>query len=140
MPVLHLGVIDVPYTEGGITTGEVAQILEDEYHVIEIFFEQKKDQIERILTASVESALQAVLMGSPTRDPFGNAGQDIETLFREFLLTSEMEGLGYPGVPTAAALKGVNHRFAHPYAKANPRRPSFIDTGTYENSFKAWVD
>src|SRR5208337_904409 len=101
MPVLHLGVVDMPYTEGGQTTGEVAQILEDEYHVIEVFFEQKKERIERILTASVESSLQAVLMGSPAQDPFANAGQEIETLFREFLLTSEMEGLGYPGIPTA---------------------------------------
>ena len=140
MPVLHLGVADMPYTKGGQTTYEVAQILEDKYHVIEIFFEQKKSQIERILTASVESALKAVLKGLPVRDPFSNANDEIETLFKEFLLTAEIEGLGYPGIPTAAALKGVSHRFKHPYAKANPRRPSFIDTGTYENSFKAWVD
>jgi hypothetical protein len=38
-----------------------------------------------------------------------------------------------------AALHGVSHRFKHPYAR-RARRPSFIDTGLYQNSFAAWVD
>jgi len=50
-----------------------------------------------------------------------------------------MDQLGYPGIPTGAAEAGVNHRLLHPYAKDNPERPSFIDTGQYQADFKSWV-
>jgi hypothetical protein len=36
-------------------------------------------------------------------------------------------------------MRGVNHRFMHPYAR-RPSRPSFIDTGLYVANFTAWVD
>ena len=110
------------------------------YYIIEVFFELHQAQIEKFLTASVESSLNAVLKGLPIKDPFANSGDEIKLLFDDFLTLLEMEKLGIPGVPTEAALKGVNHSFAHPYAKANPRRPSFVDTGTYRDNFKAWVD
>jgi len=48
-----------------------------------------------------------------------------------------METLGYPGVPTRAALMGVNSRLKKRRGK---RRPSFRDTGLYQASFMAWVD
>ena len=107
---LHLGVLDVPYKQGSNsspeTTGDVAEILENRYHPIEIFYEEHAN---------------------------------IETRFRHFLSQKEMDSLGVPGVPTKAALAGVSHRFKHPYAKRAPR-PSFIDTGLYEASFRAWVE
>jgi hypothetical protein len=34
----------------------------------------------------------------------------------------------------------VNHRLARPYAKDNPQRPSFRDTGVYESSFTVWTE
>lgn len=157
MPTLHLGVIDSPYgnppkaskkgrksklkSSSVLTTGDVADILEAKYHPMEIFFTVKEKQIVAALEDSVSGALESVLMGGPASlDPFGTATNKIEELFRSFLEKREMERLGYPGVPSKAALAGVNHRLLHPNAKANPRRPTFIDTGAYQTSFKAWID
>jgi len=50
----------------------------------------------------------------------------------------EVEKLGIPGVPTKAALRGVNHRLKHPYRRRGAR-PSFVDTSLYMSSFKAWA-
>ena len=65
------------------------------------------------------------------------AESEIETAFKLFLGQQEMNGV-VPGVPTKAALKGVNHRMLHPYAKRGPRS-SFIDTGLYQANFKVWM-
>lgn len=152
---LHLGVVDVPYAHNPelkpkqrkkrsastMTTGDVADILEAKYHVMRIFFETHKADIAKDLESSLEGALENLLLGAPLgANAFAAAEGDVEKRFKDFLTNREMEGLGYPGVPTQAALDGVNHRLKHPYRKSNPRRPSFVDTGLYENSFRAWVD
>ena len=147
MPVLHLGVIDQPYNEppgkghnrtGAKTTGDVAEILEGKYHIMEIFFEEHKEDIAKSLEVSLQGALENLLMGAPTSvAPFGQASAQIENRFKKFLSEKEMDRLGYPGVPTKASLMGISHRFK---GKRGPPRPSFIDTGMYENSMKAWVD
>jgi hypothetical protein len=142
---LHLGFVDVPYADvipGSVsTTGDVAEILEAEYHIVENFYELKQGQISDEVELSLTGALESMLQGAPpTIDAFGEANGAIQQMFKVFLTSKEMEAMAYPGVPTQAALDGVNHRLLHPYAKANPRRPSFIDTGLYENSFISWVD
>jgi hypothetical protein len=147
---LHLGVVDVPYAQpapgavghnkppGSQTTGDVAEWLEAKYHVMEIFAELHKDDIDEALADSAAGALENLLMGSPVgADAFGAGQSKIEDAFRKFIDTKEMERLGYPGVPTKAALKGVNHRLKR---KRGPSRPSFQDTGLYEANFAAWVD
>lgn len=79
-------------------------------------------------------------MGAPVSlDPFGSATSKIEDRFKQMLSTRELDSLGFPGIPTAAAQRGVNHRFKHPYKK-RAARPSFIDTGTFQASAKAWVE
>lgn len=192
MTTLHLGVIDIPYAtqvpeaarrvvhrvhadgsvetftaapSGGETTGDVAAILEDKYHVMEVFYEDLgADLIMKALENSAAGAIESLLMGAAS-GPFADfshvadaslrtrlesantpsltisarAEGEIEAAFRIFLDQREMDGV-VPGVATAAAKKGVNHRFKHPYAKANKERPSFVDTGTYQAAFKAWVD
>ncbi len=155
MPTLHLGVIDIPYanapkknqrragTAGTQTTGDVAEWLEADYHVMEIFFEAHRDDIAVDLEDSLAGALESALMGAAnlgTFDPTGHAMSQIEDRFKNFLLSREIENIGVPGVPTQAALQGINHRLRHPYRRSNPRRPSFIDTGLYESSFKSWMD
>ena len=138
MPVLHLGVIDVPYARrGGKTTGDVAEILEAKYHVMEVFYRQNDAHVARSLEKSVAGALESLLLGAPPSiDAFGAGTSRIEDRFKQFLSRREIEKLGYPGVPTGAALRGVSHRFKK---KRGGRRPSFIDTGLYQSSFKAWV-
>jgi hypothetical protein len=164
--VLHLGVIDIPYVEqesaratrarlkkgksrGRIaklfnktaTTGDVAEILEAKYHVMRIFFELHKEEVIEDIAQSLVGAMESIQLGAPLRiSPFGAAESSIQARFKQFLANREIEHVGYPGVPTQAALDGVNHRLKHPYASKNKRRPSFIDTGLYSSSFKSWLD
>lgn len=166
---LHLGVIDVPYVENeaparrkarlsrnakkprGVkperasasekTTGDVATILEEKYGVMEAFFDNHEEEIVGHLAESLAGALENVVAGAPVDlEPFAEGTSKIEEGFRDFLSSKEAERVGIDGAPTAAARKGVNHRKKHPYSKENGRRPSFIDTGLYQASMKAWVD
>lgn len=159
MPRLHLGVIDQPYSfeqqalgKNGkpikrkkkvhlsVTTGQVAEWLENKYHPMEIYYEIHQQKIADDLAESMTGALESLMQGAPaTVDPFGGATSKIEEGFKDFLSNKEMERLGYSGVPTRAALMGVNHRMARPYQKRAPR-PSFVDTSTYQASAKSWVD
>lgn len=144
MPVLHLGVTDIPYAnEHSVSTGDVAQWLENRYHLMEVFVEDTGgvEAIAKALEASAGEALESIMLGSNSAgiSLTAQAETDIETEFKHYLSQQRFDGL-IPGVPTQAALKGVSHRFKHPYAKGNPERPSFIDTGTYQANFKVWVD
>lgn len=161
MTTLHLGVIDIPYAyeqEGerktkkrkgkkkkkvvkSTTTGDVAEIIEEKYHLMETFFEVHEDRIAEVLTESLAGAVESQLMGAPaSADQFAAGTQEINAMFKHFVASREAERVNIPGTPTRAALKGVSHRRAHPYAKANPRRPSFIDTGLFVDNFMSWID
>lgn len=155
---LHLGIIDVPYVgretaaqmrrrvkkgehppAGAKTTGDVAEILEARYHIMEIFYEVHKAEIIGALEESVSGAIENLIAGAPINMAATGEGESkIKDLFSKFLSEKEMDRLGYPGVPTEAAKRGVNHRFKK--GKGPKNRPSFIDTGLYETSFRAWVD
>jgi hypothetical protein len=131
----------------GKTTGDVAEILEEKYHVMTVFFEYRKKQIARDLEKGLAGALESVLMGGPiSGSAFGAACSQIEDRFKTDLAGRQFDARGIPGVPTAASggtsrrQGGINHRLAHPYKNSNPARPSFIDTGLYSASFKVWVD
>ncbi len=140
MAVLHLGVIDVEYTnEPGKTTGDVAEILEAKYHVMEIFSREHGQEIADTVAAAMLGAVEAELMGAPNAGTSGEAqaATDIQNMFQDFLSHDEMAHMGYPGVPTAAALKGKSVRFKR--KKGNPR-PSFIDSGLYQASMRVWGD
>ena len=148
--ILNLGVIDIPYSgaaterrtakvaSGTQTTGDVAGWLETKYGVMSVFAEAHEDAIVDAITDSMQGALESMMMGAPAQpDPFGSGMGRIEQEFRTFLDTAEIEGMGIEGVPTRAAIEGVSHRFK---SKRAGRRPSFIDTGLYQTSFRAWID
>jgi len=127
-------------TERGISTGDVAEILEKRYKIMNTFAAINKDLIERELVKSAEMELFALMNGKPVGDEahaFDNACEVIAEDFRQFLNNSEAEHLGIPGVPTQAALDGVNHRLK---IMKGARRPSFIDTGQYQNAAKVWTE
>src|SRR4051794_28928498 len=90
--ILHLGVVDLPYSSGQIaprrvavkrrkgtlvpdtisapaggqqTTGDVATILEDRYHILEVFFEVHQDDIVRALEDAIGGSLEDLRMGAP---------------------------------------------------------------------------
>ncbi len=149
---LHLGVVDVPYADvgpggkkakkkdTGVTTGDVADILEAKYHIMETFFELHKEEIIDDYTESFEGAIESLLMGAPVEfDPAGEGSSRVEQRFKDFISNREMESLGIPGVPTQAALDGVDHRKKQPFAK-RPPRPSFRDTGQYSAAMKSWLE
>jgi hypothetical protein len=141
---LHLGVLVQPYRSAGksvkaVTTGDVAQWLEDKYEIMATFWRVREKQIGEAFENSFAGALESFVMGHRV-DPWGPITQSIQSQFRDFISSKEAERVGIPGTPTKAALRGVNHRLAHPYASGNPRRPSFRDTGLYMTSFRAWTD
>lgn len=156
---LHLGVVDIPYgdaskkgaakSDRSITTGDVAEILEDNYGIMEYFYNIHKNEIDEWILDSFENAIESIdAGGNLSFDAFGRAAQKIQARFDDFLSNKEMDGL-IPGVPTQASLDNVSHRFKKRVAtrkrpkkkkvKAGPR-PSFIDTGLYQNTFRAWID
>lgn len=156
---IHFGVIVQPYRyvkqklskkgkvlkkgrkiELSITTGEVAEHIEEQYQLFEFFYNDQKDFINEQLLGSLENSIEAIMSGAAvTQDPFGQAASLIEDQFKKMLSSRAFDGR-IEGVATLASKNGVNHRLAHPYAKSNPMRPSFIDTGNFEASFKVWVD
>lgn len=151
MTTLHLGVIDVPYSQargrrrsakaGSVTTGDVAGWLEDRYLILEHFWQAHSKDIAADLEKSIQGAVESLFMGAPIQhNPFGSGTSEIENRMKAFLSTQEIERIGFLGIPTQAALRGINHRKKHPYRKGNPRRPSFIDTGQMQASYKAWVE
>lgn len=159
--ILHLGVLDMPYADapkkhqrksGGTpneTTGDVAEILEAKYGVMEQFYKAHEQDIATSLESSIAGALENLLASkgssltkqilAGTSTGLAQAESEIKDKFSNFLSNKEVETLGIAGVPTQAALDGVNHRLKHPYKK-RPARASFIDTGLYETSFRAWVE
>ena len=122
-----------------MTTGDVAEILEAKYHVMELFWELHQADIARDFEGSMLGSFESLVMGGPiTLDLHGTATSKIEDRFKQMLSNKELDSLGYPGIPTAAAEAGVSHRFKRAY-KRRASRPSFVDTGLFMSSFKAWV-
>lgn len=156
--ILHLGVIDVPYDDGQ-TTGDVAEILEGDadkedsgYQVMGNFAALHADEITEFVEISIREAIENLIAGVPVEglDPFAQACIDIGKLFPSYLNDEEIVATGQTGVPTKAALLGVRTSFkkkselvdAKTYRSRvrGMRRPSFVDTGLYRDSFLAWVD
>ena len=160
MTELILGVIEVAYDNGGkhvrrrrhnktgrstgeasgegpTTTVQVATILEEKYGVMQAFFDDTKDHILSECIHSLEGALEDLYSGAPVKDPYAEATQNIDAGFRQWLMQGEIETLGIPGVPTQAAIERRSLRFKEGVA-AGPR-PSFIDTATYELSFRSEI-
>jgi hypothetical protein len=157
---IHLGVIDIPYVHppskvpqakkgkkgpvkqkvqsGTQTTGDVAGWLEKKYGVMQAFVDMQLPAIAVELEESLAGALENLMMGAPVGNgPFVTAESNIAQMFKTFLAEGEIEHASVPGVPTQAALKGINHRLG---INRGAPRPSFIDTGLYQQSFIAWIE
>lgn len=158
MPILHLGVIDVPYVENEtpaaqkkrikkaapkssehMTTGDVAEIIEQKYHPMEIFWELHGQQCADKMAEGLVGAMENLLVGAPlTIDPFAEAEGFIDSEYKNFINTGELETLGYPGVPTKAAIERKSSRFKS--NKGKNQRPSLVNTGLYIASFKSEIE
>lgn len=153
MPTLHLGVVDVGYTDGdgSTSTGDVAGYLENRYHIMRTFLEQEEKFIEDQLIDAVAGAIESIAQGRPvpglntalgtkldTRQLFGaSVNQCIEERFRDFLDSGEMNRYLPPKQQSQAAAAGINHRKKDP--NTGQARQAFIDTGLYQAAFRAWM-
>ena len=147
MPTLQLGVLDVAYSDaqggdGTTTTGDVAEILEDRYQVMQTFFDLKGQVIAQFLADAMGVQIQNMMRGEAAPNPLYGAEQKIEHAFRSFIFANEMQkiSLALTGTPlSAAALRGVNRRKKQPFSKKNRARPAFVDSGLYVQSFRCRI-
>lgn len=136
---LHLGVVDIPYTVGGVTTGDVATFLESKYDVMQTFYDNNDQKVALALEDGLRGHLENLLLGAPpSATPFASGTSEIDHMFQSFIETGQMEKMGLPGVPTKAAIERRSSRFKKKRAKK--ARPSFVDTGLYVANFKSWID
>lgn len=139
MSVVHLGVIDVAYTEDGkaTTTGQVAEILEANYAVMQTFVDLHEGDIADALAdrmaGLLETSESTSLRGMREVD-----FPEVDRMFRDYLDAGEWERVT-GNAPTIAAATGYRSRKKHP-TKQDQGRPSFIDTGLYRKSFRTWAD
>lgn len=126
----------------GKTTVQVAKELEDQYGIVETFFQLEEQKITDLLEeAYVEEISEVVMMQRLTKRTRGISTKEtdkIEQSFRQSIDRRRFDGL-IQGVPTTASLRGVSHLLPQPYSRKNSTRPSFKDTGLYQSSFRAWV-
>jgi hypothetical protein len=105
---------------------QVAAILEDKYHILDIFKEKHEAEIKDLVHIPLrELVIQAMserrqLTSDRMAAYMKPKTVQIEKLFRDFLDREET------GIGTAVATR--------------EGRQSFIDTGLYRASFRAWVD
>jgi hypothetical protein len=141
MTTLHLGVTDdLPYAHGGKSVFDVASILEFRYGIMQFFFDTHQQEIVDELGDAIVGSFESALQGAPVSpQPYAAASSEIEKMFNLFLDRKEMDNK-VAGVPTAASLGGVSVRFKQKQKKSRGARPSFVNSGLYENSFRVWVD
>ena len=152
MPVLHLGVVDLSYSDpdvkGANTTGEVAEILEDKYHVMRIFFEEHEKKIGEALAKAMSDQLAQRMAGIDQPLNLGDATFRIESMFRDFLDSNEIQNILPKRIQAAdegrtsrkklgkEAKKMVGKR---PKRKEGTPRQAFIDSGLYQAAFRSWM-
>ncbi len=133
---LLLGVYQLPEPMGG-TTFDVAEILESKYGLFSHFSEYAEESISDSIENSISMAIEALNRGEDVHSLTMSGEEEVIVQFHQFLDKEIMASLGVDGVPTQAALNGVNHRLK---SKNGKRRPSFIDTGTLRDSFVCWAE
>lgn len=102
---------------------------------MQTFFDRYGNDIADLMSKDIALSLENMFAGvPPAKDPLAESMSKVHDLFVGFLDNCEMNGL--PGVPTRRALEGISKRFKN---KKGPPRPSFIDTGKYQATMRAWV-
>lgn len=135
---INLGVIDIPYDYGiaPATTHQVADDLEDRYQLFTNFYHEHEEEIIREVNEAITLQLiNHISYGAPF-DESEIILSGVVKAFSLFLEREEMAGLDVDGVPTLAALEGINSRLKIHHG---PRRPSFIDGGLFISSVTAWI-
>ena len=159
---LLLGVNDIPYAQAlsteqrrverwrqgkrpwqriasTVTTGDVAEILESRYGIMQFFWDTHGQEVADQIVDTLEGRIETMMMRGDIFDQGGDIDLSVvEEMFRTMLDNKELDGR-VSGVPTAAAQAGVSHRMMRPNLHRSAR-PSFIDTGLYQASFRAVLE
>lgn len=127
----------------GKSVGQVALELERKYKIVETFYYIEEDNlIIPMLAEGYRDALEMEMKTQGTTGTFkilrtGDSNK-LETRFRRNLSGRRYDGI-IPNVPTRTAQRGISHLRRNP-AASQGSRPSFIDTGLYQRSFKVWEE
>lgn len=145
MTTIHFGVLVVPYKdEKGkpelTTTGEVATKLEYRYNVMQVFFDKYQNEISEIVMFEMLAVFENVALGMPIENAYMINLSKVDTLFNQYLDKDEWQTI--TGRTIKAAQAGHSKRFKDRFNEKGLRgpRPAFIDSGLYEDSFKAWIE
>lgn len=136
--ILHLGVDpeETPYAdEGSKTVGDVAEIIEDKFHVMQIFADMHEQDMADELSISYANAMDSIFSGRPMPKDFAaSATAKIGDMFETYINTQE-HGIDLKKLrkPLAGSRKKRQYR----KAKA---ATAFLDTGLYRGAFKAWTE
>jgi len=166
--VLNLGVLDVNYSDasgGGVTsTYDVAMILEENYGIMQTFFDLYQDRIAQWIADDLANSIQMLangvgidtgggsgsashqlagkrrsVSGSQSSTLTYGADQKIEEAFRAFIFGGEMTKITGSSI-SAAAQAGKTKRTKSGYTKGKKARPDFVDTGLFVSAFRAWTE
>ena len=155
---LNLGVIVVPEpNENGkdIDSWQLGVELETRYGLFSNFYKLHQKDINTDIENALNLATKALIEGkTPERAMayFSSAGDAITHKLHNFISLREIENMGIPGVPTQAALEGLTLRTktgkvikrvrkGMKYKQViGERRPSFMYSGVFESSLKAWIE
>ena len=137
MSKVELGVDDVAYSDedGGVTTYQVAKILEQKYQVMEVFYKAYHKKIAEEVQRKYAMMLKRYLKdgktwGEQTELPM----DDTRALFSDYLDRDEWQQITGRTIMAAAgkSIRKKNKSYTGP-------RPAFIDTGLYRRSFRAFL-
>ncbi len=117
------------------TASEVADALENRFHLLSSFAEYKEEEIAEILAEGMERVI-AELFETGENPGLAHVADGVQPLFSDFIKLYEAESV-IEGTPTKRALAGYKS-LQRPHK--GPRRPSFFDTGTLVDNFRAWVE
>jgi hypothetical protein len=124
----------------GKSSSQVAIELETRYRIVETFYNLEEDNlIIPLLADDYRDLLDAQMSGLQTVATVTTRTTDkIEQRFRRNLTGRRYDGV-IRGVPTRTSQRGISHLRLKPSA-ARGSRPSFVNTGLYMRSFKAWEE
>nr|WP_239509307.1 hypothetical protein [Citrobacter sp. CRE-46] len=77
--------MDIPYENENTTTGDVAEILEGKYHIMQTFFDRHGEEIAQLMSNDLAAGLENLLAGAPPpSDPFAESMSQVHHLFCRF--------------------------------------------------------
>ncbi|HET8686810.1 MAG TPA: hypothetical protein VFM18_09110 [Methanosarcina sp.] len=130
---LNLGVQDTPYSnKPEETTGAIAEILEEKYNVMQIFFDLHEKDIAKDLEDGIAGALENAFAGGKV-NLFAEAMGKTEDRFRKYL---DYQEHGISLKKMLAPKAGPRHKMQY---KKVEKTTAFISTGLYRLNMKAWI-